>query len=50
MRTATTTSTGEIASNAARSGTTNGADGGRNMAILATEPLGSSTTAKKAMK
>ena len=29
-----------MASNAARSGTTNGADGGRNVAIVATVPLG----------
>ena len=41
---------GGIASNAARNGTTNGADGGRNVAIVATVPSGSLMTAKIATK
>jgi hypothetical protein len=41
---------GRIASKAARSGTTNGADGGRKVAIVATFPAGSLMTATIATK
>src|SRR6476620_4328723 len=50
MAIATMISTGEIASKAARNGTTNGADAGMNVATRATMPDGSLITAKIATK